>query len=111
MTTPVREKRAEKGLTVQQLSEQADISKATIYRIERGDTSHQIRIDTAEALASALGDDVNQLFSPGEVTHRGRPPHTGGKYTRNPDDGVVYGTLCTVCNLYYPAHAGCENCG
>lgn len=114
MTNILREMRLRSGLSVNELAELAVLSPGTIYKIEQAKTSNpskKTHIGVAEAIAKALDTEVSHLFRPSQLTDLGRPPHTGGKYTRNSSDDGIYGVLCNECNLYYPAQAGCETCG
>ena len=63
MTNNLRTVRKAAGLKQEELAARSGISQGTISRIERG--SHAPSVDTALALARALGTTVEHLF--GEV--------------------------------------------
>lgn len=60
--TEVRARRKARGLTQAQLSEAAHLSEEWVRRIERGVGTPSF--DALEAMASALGASVADLFSP-----------------------------------------------
>ena len=65
------------GLTVADLAELSGIAPSTIFRIESDDNWYKVNEVTAEALASALYKSVLDIFNSRELSHLGRPPHTG----------------------------------
>jgi DNA-binding XRE family transcriptional regulator len=91
------------------LSELSDISESAIYRIESGCNPYKVNEGVAKALAEALYLEVSDLFTQTELSHLGRPPHTGTSLTVVPNVGV-HEMLCVSCNLVVPRATGCENC-
>jgi transcriptional regulator with XRE-family HTH domain len=69
----VRALRQERGLTIEQLAERADLSNNHVSEIERAKTNP--RLDTIEGLAAALGLSARALVDGG----RGTPNGLGAK--------------------------------
>lgn len=105
----LRHYRESYGLTIKDLSELSDISESAIYRIEGGCNPYKVNQGVAKALAEALYLDVSNLFTEAELSHLGRPPHTGTPLTAVPPIGAQE-ILCISCNLVVPRATGCENC-
>lgn len=57
----VKQKREEKGLTQNELCRAANISRATLCKIESG-TVNNIRIETARRIADALEERADVIF-------------------------------------------------
>ena len=57
----IKKRRKEKGLSQDKLSRLADVSHATIIKIESGGIQSPT-IDTVQKIAKALGVDVNDLI-------------------------------------------------
>lgn len=57
----IKQKRKEKGMTLEQLGKRVGVSKMTVLRWESGEIKN-IRTDKIEKLASALGIPVVALF-------------------------------------------------
>ena len=55
----IRRRREKLGKTIQEVADNAGISRETLSRIEHGRSP---RIETLDLLAKALGVDVNQLI-------------------------------------------------
>jgi transcriptional regulator with XRE-family HTH domain len=69
----LRELRAERGLTLQQVAEQASIDISTLSRLEAG--KRRLALDHLPALAAALGVSVDELLgSPPRQDPRVRTP-------------------------------------
>jgi DNA-binding XRE family transcriptional regulator len=101
--------RENNGLTRRELSVLSEICPTTIYRIESGDTTFNINVETAQSLADTLCVKVEELFSPFELSHLGRPPHTGKRLTLRP---ARLNQVCPGCFLQLPATGICDNaCG
>lgn len=66
-------------VSITELADLSGISTTTIHRIESGDTTFKINEATAESLTAALGVRMFEVFSGTELSHLGRPPHTGKK--------------------------------
>ena len=70
----LRELRAERGLTLQQVAERANIDVSTLSRLESG--KRRLALDHIASLAAALGVSTDQLFGathPSDPRVRGRP--------------------------------------
>lgn len=61
-TSPVRVHRVAQGMSQEALAERAGVGRNTVSRLER--RIHAPTPRTLEALAAALGVDVQQLFPP-----------------------------------------------
>lgn len=59
----IRAECVRRGLELQELAEQAGISRTTLYHLERGHTG-RVRTKTLQKIARALGLTVEELFSP-----------------------------------------------
>lgn len=80
-----------------------------IYRIENAETPYKVNETTAKALAHALDLFVGELFDDSEVSHLGRPAHTGkaiGKFQVLGEHEM----LCPGCHLVVPRAVGCFDC-
>jgi DNA-binding XRE family transcriptional regulator len=97
--TEVRRLRKERGLTQKELAIAADLSQATICRIEKNPRERKggISLESAVSVARALDIDVTDLFR-GFVINptQGRPPHSGTKlnYTKP----IRISIVCPKCN-------------
>lgn len=69
-STPLRQHRQRRGMTVPELAVAAGIGVSTLVRLERGETSEPRR-STKRVLASALGLEVADLFPPETTNARG----------------------------------------
>ncbi|HIW90315.1 MAG TPA: XRE family transcriptional regulator [Candidatus Corynebacterium avicola] len=81
----VRSRRAELGITLQQLAETTGISGGALSRIERGALNTSLQ--NAVAIASALGTELNDLLDAGDaltVTRRSE-----AREFVDPESGVV----------------------
>lgn len=58
----IKKRRKELGMSAEDLGKATGRSRATIYRLENGDTS-SFTVETLEAIASALGVDLAYLLS------------------------------------------------
>lgn len=101
-------RRIELDFTVAEVAELTGIAETTIRRIESGDTTYKVNIDTAMTLAKGLDVQLHTLFEPIELSDLGRPPKTGGSLHR----GLSSGVICMTCRLEIPlAHGNnCEEC-
>lgn len=75
----LRELRAERGLTLQQIAEQANIDVSTLSRLEAG--KRRLALDHITALASALGVTADELLGtsePEDPRVRGEPRKLDG---------------------------------
>jgi len=70
----IREIRVSKGLTTCEVAEKAEITRATLWRIEIG--SQDAKISTLQRIADVLGVTVNDLFL-----------RADGQYTEQPIEG------------------------
>lgn len=59
----IRAECVRRGLELQELAEQAGISRTTLYHLEHGHTE-RVRAKTLQKIASALGLSVEALFAP-----------------------------------------------
>jgi len=84
-------------VSITELADLSGISVSSIRRIESGDTTFKINEATAESLTAALGVRMFEAFSGMELSHLGRPPHTGKKL----DNGDIthLETTCPHCRL------------
>jgi transcriptional regulator with XRE-family HTH domain len=108
MCHKLKDVREANDLSVADLAVLSEISPCTIYRIESGDTTYKVNIGTAEALAYALDVPVEQLFTSLELSHIGRPPHTGkpiGVHIEEDED------ICPGCFIKRPVSGVCDTCG
>ncbi len=97
------------GLSVKDLSILSDISEGAIHKIESGKKTERTHEGVAEALAYALDVCVSDLFTVEELTHLGRPPHTGIAIT--PLRLVEsWETICYGCHLVVNRAIGCTEC-
>jgi transcriptional regulator with XRE-family HTH domain len=75
----LRELRTQRGLTLQQVSERANIDVSTLSRLEAG--KRRLALDHIPALAAALGvtaDELLQSRSPADPRVRAQPRHHNG---------------------------------
>jgi transcriptional regulator with XRE-family HTH domain len=84
----LRELRAERGLTLQQVAERASIDVSTLSRLESG--KRRLALDHLPALAGALGVSVDELMG----THPPRDPRVRGR--KREFDGMVMWPLSDV---------------
>ena len=70
----LRHLRKEKGLTLEDLAERAEISVSYLSHIERG--TRQSPLTTLETLARILGVNLYELFSPGSAVLIREKPST-----------------------------------
>lgn len=105
----LRHLRESYGLSVHDLSILSDISKGAIYRIESGTSPYKTNDGVAMALADALDVQIADIFDSIELSHLGRPAHTGKPIAalRLINEHEV---LCEGCNLIYPRAVGCTDC-
>lgn len=104
----LKKMRAHWGLSVQELSELSEISTSAIYRIERG-SPHDVHLGVAMALSDALDCELRDLFDTIELTHKGRPPHTGVPI--GTADVIANSDICPSCQLAKPTGSKtCDNC-
>lgn len=90
------------------LSILSDISRGAIHRIESGKSPYKTNDGVAKALADALDVSVCEIFDSIELSHLGRPPHTG---TPIGELRLIESreSVCPGCHLVVPA-AGCTDC-
>src|SRR5579859_2030535 len=81
----LRRLRKDKGFTLEELSERAEISVSYLSHIERG--TRQAPLTTLEILARILGINLYDLFAP----EKGQKPAT--KETHSPYDAKINGIL------------------
>lgn len=110
MSHKLRSKRKEFDLTVCDLSVLSDISVSAISSIESGHKRFKTNVGVAFALAKALDCEVGDLFASHELSHLGRPPHTG-KPLNAEHQCFPHEVLCPGCNLLVPSYRGCDECG
>lgn len=103
----LRHYRESYGLSIKDLSVLSDISVTAIHRIESGSNPYKVNEGVAKALADALDTDVFSIFEKSELSHLGRPPHTGKPIVRvvRPNE-----TICPGCHLTMPKAGGCDTC-
>lgn len=104
----LRNYRESYGLTVKDLSILSDISVGAIHRIESGNSPYKTNEGVALALAAALDVEVHDLFDQSELSHLGRPPHTGKPITLRLVES--HEMLCPGCHLIVPQASGCDSC-
>lgn len=63
----------------------------------------------AKALADALDTEVYSIFDKTELSHLGRPPHTGRPIVALRIVGENE-MICSGCNLAVPRAVGCDMC-
>lgn len=107
MANLVAEYRRYVGFTVEELSEYTGLSESTIYRIEREDNPFKTRHDVASSLAEAFGVPIDDLFDSEDISHLGRPAHSGKPL--HFIVGVVF-TICDQCHIQTPASGACDYC-
>ncbi|MTV25353.1 helix-turn-helix transcriptional regulator [Nitriliruptoraceae bacterium ZYF776] len=80
----LRQLRAERGLTLQQVASAANLDVSTLSRLESG--KRRLAIDHLPGLARALGVSVDELLGPSVVADPRvrRPPHTADGLTMWP---------------------------
>lgn len=106
----LRHYRESYGFSVKDLSILSDISVNAIHRIESGSNPYKVNEGVAMALADALDVRVYNIFDKGELSHLGRPPHTGKPIGPLRLVGESE-TVCPGCNLVVPRAVGCDTCG
>lgn len=104
----LRNYRESYGFTVKDLSILSDISIGAIHRIESGNSPYKTNEGVAFALAAALDVKVSDLFDPSELSHLGRPPHTGKPITMRLIES--HEMQCPECYLIVPQASGCDQC-
>lgn len=99
------------GLTVHDLSVLSDISVNAITRIESGKNPYKTNEGVALALAHALDAEVCDIFDKTELSHLGRPPHTGKPIGKAGELQIInsHETICG-CGLVVPRAVGCDMC-
>jgi DNA-binding XRE family transcriptional regulator len=100
--------RRDEDLSVTDLATLSGIAPVTIYRIEDPQWEFKFNYNTAKALADALYVEVSDLFDHEELSHLGRPPHTGKaciQVATNPNKVV-----CPNCYLQVPKSLHCNQC-
>ena len=71
-------RRIELGFSVADVAILTGLSQGTIYRIEsENPDGYRVRLDTAQAIAYGLDSQLHTLFDGEELSHLGRPAHTG----------------------------------
>jgi transcriptional regulator with XRE-family HTH domain len=96
----VRELRAQRNLSLQQLAVRADVSAAAIHKVERGDMVPTIT--TLLKLATALGRPVGHFIDdagpryPVAVHTRARDARPGEPFTGSANQFVLQGTVTLV---------------
>lgn len=105
----LRNYRESYGLTIAELSILSDISVDAIRRIESGHNPYKVNDGVAKALAHALDLEVDDIFTPSELSHLGRPPHTGKPIE---DLRLVseHEMVCDGCHMVVPRAVGCADC-
>lgn len=96
------------GLSVTDLAALSGIATSTIYHIEDPNWELRFNHDTAKALADALYVEVSDLFDNEELSHLGRPPHTGKECTKAASN--PHRVTCTNCYLEVPKATYCNQC-
>jgi transcriptional regulator with XRE-family HTH domain len=104
----LRQLRQERGLSIQELADLTHLSLNVIWRIEDGNSDQKIHEGVAKAIADVLHVDVNDIFDPLDLTHLGRPPFTGKKYSLNQ---VAEPPICPNCFTQLPVTLVCDTCG
>lgn len=99
-------------LSIEDLSILSDVSTTAIRRIEggKGINPYKTHRGVATALASALDVSVDQLFDQTELSHLGRPPHTGTPLTSSSAIDERREALCSTCYLVMRRGLGCAMC-
>ena len=105
----LRHFRESNGLTAKDLSILSDISVGAIHRIESGNNPYKTNEGVAFALAAALDVEIGDIFDKSELSHLGRPPHTG-KPIGQLRLVESYETMCESHNLVVPRSVGCHEC-
>jgi transcriptional regulator with XRE-family HTH domain len=100
------------GLTIHDLSVLSDISVNAITRIESGKNPYKTNEGVALALAHALDAEVCDIFDKTELSHLGRPPHTGKPIGTGPTLTLLraHEMLCPDCFTAVPRAVGCDMC-
>lgn len=78
ISTAVKSKRKELGMSQEELAERIDKSSSYVGQLERGESS--LKIETLQKLIHCLGLDANALLA---------------------DDGLPSDKVCEICNLVY----------
>ena len=106
----LRHYRESYGFSAKDLSVRSGISLTAIHRIESGSSPYKVNEGVAKALADALDVQVYDIFDKSELSHLGRPPHTGtpiGSFCVIEENE----TVCSGCQLVVPRAVGCDTCG
>lgn len=115
--TEVRRLRKDRGLTQVALAKAAQLSVATIQRMEQSPLKRKggISISAAVAVARALEEEIDVVFNNFVLNPtQGRPAHTGASL--NPPKHIRPAAHCPnpSCNMELPnsacAGSECENC-
>lgn len=106
---PVEIRRRQIGWTVKELAELTGLSRLTISAIENGTSEYKTHQGVALLLAEALDCEVLDLFEPAELSHKGRPPLTGGSPVRVTTTVVEF-EVCPWHFTLLPASGICDEC-
>lgn len=106
---PLKNLRKSRGWTIGELAELTGLHPNTIVKIERGTSPYRTHYGVALLLSEALDCKVDDIFAPGELSGKGRPPLTGtGTNVRITT--VVEFTVCPRHFLALPASGVCDEC-
>lgn len=103
MQYTLKEARLKAGLTQQQLAGKADLATSTISQIETDTRKCATHVETASALARALGMEVEAIRWPHGLTTAGHEPHASidSRTTRTPR------ATCTSCFMEVSPSGAC----
>ena len=111
----LKEARQARGMSVSDLVRESQVSRSVITRIENGDTTSNVRRETAQLLAGAVGYRVDEIAWPKGISDLGRPPLTGVAISRTRTVSfTVTETVTPVCSVHQlalrAADGGCDYC-
>lgn len=106
---PLKILREKRKLTVTGLADLTGLSRGTIRKIEQRTSESNTNIGVAELLAEVLQCQVRDIFSFGELSHRGRPPLTG-KELEPTLEVFIEVKLCLKHFVQVPVGGECDRC-
>ena len=104
---PLKRLRKLRGWKISELAELTGLNTGTISTIENGTSAWKTHQGVAILLADALDCEVHDIFEPDELSHKGRPPLTGGHIRITT---VVELAICPVHCIALPANGVCDYC-
>ena len=105
----IKELREAKGLTREELMDLSGLSQSTIWKAEERQDYVVFNEVTAQTQCRSLGVEIDDVFRPNQITHRGRPPQTGVPRKLSREETEV---ICPSCQIMTNALLDtCGSCG